>query len=50
MEKVGWLTLALLWLVFWRKSMMDAYHDWRYMRAQRKKLSEIDGLEDLFRE
>jgi hypothetical protein len=44
------LILFVLWWVCWRPGMKDAYDEWRYIRAQRKKLDEIDVLEDLFRE
>ena len=44
------LILFVVWLIAWCPGMMDSYREWRYIRAQRKKLNEIDVLEDLFRE
>lgn len=42
--------LFLLWWFVWRPGMTEWYHDWRFMRVQKKRLNEIKSLEDLFKE
>lgn len=50
MDRISALTLLVLWCFTWRRGMLDSYHDWRYMRAQKKRLAEINVLEDLLKE
>lgn len=45
-----WLILWAVWLLVWRPDMMEAWSEWRYMRAQKKILNDSDIIEQVLRE